>query len=657
MLPTSAHSLRVALVEMPFGPVAWPSIGTSVLKPQLARRGHRAEVVYLNQLMLELLGPPDSDTVGRYQAISDAFGVHLGEWVFARAAFPDCRDQAALDDEYLSRLRTGGFDAATLSAALDLRDRADEFLTRCLAEVPWSDLDVVGFANSYSQLNASLALARLLSMSFPALRLIIGGCGCADVMGVATLRVCEHLCAAVLGEGDEIIADLAEAVVSNDEARLRAIPGIAFRSHTGKIELGAPQRRVTDLDALPVPDYSDYSRNLAPALRTFLPFYIPVEASRGCWWGAKHHCTFCGLNPQRISYARKEPARFLAEIATLTATYQPRRFMAVDNIMPHDYHTAVIPELTESSGGAEFFFEVKANFRREQLEAFTRANVRQIQPGIESLRTPVLKLMEKGTTAIANVYTLRLCEDLGVRAHWSILFGFAGETLDDYRVSSELTRRIMHLRPPLALVPVEVERFSPMYRRPAEHGLTGLRPSTWYYFCHPVSAEVLADLSYRFVADFVGRPAELSSSITTMLEPLVERWRASYGDGAQALWTPAGRNHEVRRRVGGEEWRYILDTVCTALLDELDEPRGLRALFPQAATTLHEPYLDPEFLRTASSAMYEREVTLRASSKVDAYQQLLRHGLIVQESGHAVSVVCRRKPSARRELRVLAAEP
>ena len=59
-----------------------------------------------------------------------------------------------------------------------------------------------------------------------------------------------------------------------------------------------PVHRLTkDLDKLPYPDYDDYvltqkQLNLVfpgdPALH--------IEGSRGCWWGQKHQCTFCGLN-------------------------------------------------------------------------------------------------------------------------------------------------------------------------------------------------------------------------------------------------------------------------------------------------------------------------------------------------------------------------
>jgi radical SAM superfamily enzyme YgiQ (UPF0313 family) len=38
------------------------------------------------------------------------------------------------------------------------------------------------------------------------------------------------------------------------------------------------------------------------------------EASRGCWWGAKHHCTFCGLNGLSMTFRSKSADRAYSEI-------------------------------------------------------------------------------------------------------------------------------------------------------------------------------------------------------------------------------------------------------------------------------------------------------------------------------------------------------
>ncbi len=37
--------------------------------------------------------------------------------------------------------------------------------------------------------------------------------------------------------------------------------------------------------------------------------FVPYETSRGCWWGQKKHCTFCGLNPLGMNYRAKSPER------------------------------------------------------------------------------------------------------------------------------------------------------------------------------------------------------------------------------------------------------------------------------------------------------------------------------------------------------------
>lgn len=641
---SGARRLRVALVEMPFGPVAWPSIGTSLLKSQLRRAGHDCEVIYFNHDFMARLGPAGQETLGVYHSISDAFGIHLGDWVFAEEAHPRSPDLPRLDREFLDRLRASDEYAPLAGPAARLRALAGPYLDDCLGARDWSQFDVVGFANSYSQLNASLALAARLRLSNPSLPLVIGGCGCSDVMGVAVLKLSPAFRAAALGEADEIIADLALAVSLDSDELLARIPGVAYRTADGRVEKGPPKSRVTDVDGLPHPDYDDYFTYRHEALADFLPFYIPVESSRGCWWGAKVHCTFCGLNPDRMAFYRKEPDRFLGEVASLSERYRPRRFMAVDNIMPHDYYADVLPRLSAASRGAEFFFEVKANFQRHQLEVFRDANVRQIQPGIESLSSNVLRLMGKGINAISNIHTLRMCQEFGLRAHWSILYGFAGESAEDYELTAQLIARIRHLRPPLGVVQVEVERFAPMFRFPEQHGLTNLRPSSWYGYSFPVEDGLLRDLAYRFDADYLTGRDELSRRISEEIGRAVAEWRESYDEGRCAVTQDeAGGIITVSRRDGALTTEYVLDERVTALYRELDRPRHLAKLAPRLGRPAgYEPYLDETFRARALrlSAEGGRRHLLSAACAEEAYELLLLHGLVIEEGGMAVGVAC-----------------
>ena len=57
-----------------------------------------------------------------------------------------------------------------------------------------------------------------------------------------------------------------------------------------------------------------------PEQTTVLRRVVPTllfETSRGCWWGAKSHCTFCGLNGETMAFRSKSPRRALDELEQL----------------------------------------------------------------------------------------------------------------------------------------------------------------------------------------------------------------------------------------------------------------------------------------------------------------------------------------------------
>lgn len=634
--------LRVAFVEAPFGPVAWPSIGTSLLKTRLREAGHDAEVIYLSLRFLELIGPPTLDTVARYQAVCDSFGIHLGEWIFGREAFPEA-DWTRLDAEYFVALKDAGMISPKVLDAKAWRAMSADFINESIDGVDWASFDVVGFANSYSQLNASLALACRLRARYPHIRLIMGGCGCADPMGKAVMHLAPMLDAVVMGEGDDVVVPLCEMLTGQLGAAPTALPGVVLRGPGDELLETLPTERVSDAEGLPVPNYDDYFRYLPPPMSNDLPYYIPIEASRGCWWGAKHHCTFCGLSPTKMPYFRKSAGRFLGEVQYLTQRYTPRRFMAVDNIMPYEYYSEVCPQLGRVSRQAEFFFEVKANFDAPTLDTFADSNISQIQPGIESLSTPVLKLMKKGTTGPANIYTLRLAQERGLRVHWSILYGFEGETLDHYLHQVELIRRIRHLRPPLGLVLCEVERYSPMYRFPAQHGLRALRPAKWYTFCHPVPPEMLADLAYRFDADRSAETTELQRQIAREAAPLIGEWETDYATGRHRLVVQELTTETVvLRQIGNTSMRYHLRGAARSMMDLLQRPRRLDKVKVDRWWEHPSPYLDTQLapLLSSRSATILPDIVVDADDPTDVFISLLAHGLVVEEEGLAVAVPC-----------------
>src|SRR5262249_61544426 len=87
------------------------------------------------------------------------------------------------------------------------------------------------------------------------------------------------------------------------------------------------------LDALPAPDYAEYFDRAASLELPTDSVWIPFESARGCWWGARHHCTFCGLNGTTMRFRAKSPQRVLDELTTQARRYRNFRFEAADNIL------------------------------------------------------------------------------------------------------------------------------------------------------------------------------------------------------------------------------------------------------------------------------------------------------------------------------------
>ena len=75
---------------------------------------------------------------------------------------------------------------------------------------------------------------------------------------------------------------------------------------------------------------------------------IPIETARGCWWGMKNHCTFCGLNRQGMEFRAKSPDRVLSMLGELSARYESRHFNAIDNILAPEYTTKLFGALAEA---------------------------------------------------------------------------------------------------------------------------------------------------------------------------------------------------------------------------------------------------------------------------------------------------------------------
>jgi ribosomal peptide maturation radical SAM protein 1 len=476
--------MDVVLVVMPFADPGRPAIGVSLLASAARRAGATVRLEYCNLRLAERIG------LETYQRVANGFppDALIGEWFFADELFGDeIPDVDRYMVDVLGRYGVAPEDALDLIAA---RAEREAFVADCARRIMADSPRIVGFSSTFHQTCASLAVARRLKAGPQPPVIVFGGANCEGEMGEQLLRSFDCIDYVSTGE-----ADLTFPAFLRD---VRARPGIIGRDAPAS---GARPALVRDLDELPVPDYADYFAALAECGLSLEPELL-METSRGCWWGEKHHCTFCGLNGETMAFRRKSAERVLAEMTELSSTYGVKRVECVDNILDVRFIDTVFPALAERDLGLDLFFEVKANLRRDQLATLRAGGTSAIQPGIESLSTQVLKLMRKGCTAFQNLQLLRWCDEVGMGVAWNILYGFPDEEPAEYARVAELIPLITHLPPPAACSPFRMDRFSPLYEQAGESGLTNVRPARSYYYVFPFGRRALARLAYYFEFDF-----------------------------------------------------------------------------------------------------------------------------------------------------------
>ncbi|MDD4869913.1 MAG: RiPP maturation radical SAM C-methyltransferase [Kiritimatiellae bacterium] len=435
----------------------------------------------------------------------------LGEWTFSRAAFPDFTTDddtfmetaeltiRKIHDERKLKYFLCGRDMKDVFR--EIRDKAGLFVDQAARRLLSGNPRVVGCGSMFQQHCASLALLRRIRELAPDVVTVMGGANCEGEMGLATHQLFDWVDFVVSGDAEEALPQLCRLVLERGRAvEPGDIPqGIWAPHHRGQPGMPSNYRiLLKDLNTSPIPDYSDYFETIrvSEVARYVNPGQL-VETSRGCWWGQKHPCSFCGLIGEGAQYRPKTPARALQEYESLTRLNGVNCFMAVDNIMDMEYFKTVLPALKEAGRPYTLMYEIKANLSRDQVRLLSEAGVRWVQPGLESLSDHVLKLLNKGTTILMNIQLLKWAREFGIYVTWNILQGIPGDADEDYGDMATMIPSLVHLQPPMGLAWIEFERFSVYHSHPERFGLK-LVPRTTYSHIYPLSREQISRLAYYF---------------------------------------------------------------------------------------------------------------------------------------------------------------
>jgi ribosomal peptide maturation radical SAM protein 1 len=548
----------VALISMPALAGRYPSFQLALLKPTLEKAGIPAQAFSLFMYFGTHVGWRVSE------ALSDVWPCMAGEWIWSKAAFGEFSSKEK-DDEYFN-FYSRSFDAICRNAGcsredlIAIRDHAaPAFIDFCVDAIDWSRFGLVGFSVVFQQLLSSLALASALKRKHPDLPVIMGGASLEDDIAGEVIRRCPQIDFMHCGDGEISFPEMVRRLYAGQS--MRGLRGLMFRED-GEIQFAGRSPNFSAMDETPTPDFAEYfyarregGYEQYDGSRDVL---LPIEAARGCWWGEKNHCTFCGLNRSGMEFRAKSPERVIEQIENLSRRYGIFQFNAIDNIMAPEYAERLFGRLSAANSDFQLHYEIRPNFSRTQLGRMRRGGLYSVQPGVESFSTHILKIMRKLSTGMRNVELIKWCTYYRINNLYNILVQFPGETLEDYRLQSEIVPKLHHFQPPYAIVKARADRGSPMYSDPKAQCIVKMTPSRCYDYIFPEGEFDLDRVSYYFdheMTDVV--PDHEYNDLFVRVAVWQDRWAARgnrpflhYRKAWSSIVIEDGRSHQVR------EWRF-----------------------------------------------------------------------------------------------------
>jgi len=439
---------HICLMSLPWPLFKRPSIQLGSLKSFLNKEleGTRVDTKHMYLNVAHAIG------YDVYQAISRR--TWLAESVYAALLYPE----RSVSIERLFRGQASGDQVLRSIDFKALLGRVKNVTDEAIQQINWHDIGLVGFSLCLCQLTSSLYAARQIKKISPDIITLFGGSTVSNPFCKNYLDVFTDIDVIVNGEGElPLLKLLAHIEKHGDIETAHTIDGVVTR--------GVPDNewhsfsQLSDLERLATPDYDDYFQTLETfsSGKRFFPT-LPVESSRGCWWiGATRRkqprgCAFCNLNLQWSGYRKRHSTELVHDIDVLTERHQTLSVAFMDNVLPVESPDTLFSGLIRLNKDLKMFSEIRASTPLKTLTRMHSAGMTEVQVGIESLSSNLLKKMKKGTTAIQNMEIMKNCEALGLQNASNLIIHFPGSDETDV---VETLRNLVFAMPFRPLKPVD----------------------------------------------------------------------------------------------------------------------------------------------------------------------------------------------------------
>lgn len=247
----------------------------------------------------------------------------------------------------------------------------------------------------------------------------------------------------VLGEGDEAIYEIAEAM---DKGRDFAdIPGIVYRKGNG-FKRTKPRKLIGDLDSLPMPplqllDTEKYKFRVFGEKEKVMC----LETSRGC----PYACDFCSVTPTwGNTWRNKSNKRIIEEMKAAKKAGYNWIFFTDDIFVVHpnvEHREKLFDAIIEEGLDMKWIVQMRADVTAkypELIEKGSKAGMRISFLGVESGSEEILRKMHKGEFTPQSVQAVSTLNQSGIVVLIGMMVGAPYERFRDIISTIRFSRKL-----------------------------------------------------------------------------------------------------------------------------------------------------------------------------------------------------------------------
>jgi len=281
------------------------------------------------------------------------------------------------------------------------------------------DANIVGISIKSLTLKSAIELAKAVKKTNPKALIIAGGAHI-TLDAKHFLQECAEFDACIVGESESSVVKLVSG------SAYETIPGFYYRRDGEVVVPKLPQERVSELDALPFPDYDSFDSVAERGIDEY-----PLVTSRGC----PYQCIYCSVrNVMGAAWKMRSSENVIEELKRVKAKYgYLKKFRIVDDNFTLDMERAKTLCRMITTEKLTFGWSCPNGVRADRLDPELLGLMKEsgcfsISIGVESLDEDVFNSINKGERLEDIVKAAKMIKEVGIRLEGFFIIGLPGST-------------------------------------------------------------------------------------------------------------------------------------------------------------------------------------------------------------------------------------